>query len=75
VLEPVSNADNPSSALLRELVKAKAGGQEIAAAEEPPAATNVIDLVKVLKGSLEAARSAGSGNEPAAERKGKAPPR
>ncbi|MES9524930.1 Ku protein [Streptomyces capoamus] len=42
---------------VRELVKAKAEGQEIAAAQGPPQATNVIDLMKVLEGSIEAARS------------------
>ncbi|MFI1840224.1 hypothetical protein [Streptomyces olivaceoviridis] len=36
---------------VRELVKAKAESQEIAAAEEPPEATNVIDLMKVLEGT------------------------
>ncbi|KUN17672.1 DNA repair protein [Streptomyces corchorusii] len=44
---------------VRELVKAKAEGQEIAATEEPPEATNVIDLMK----------------EPAGERKERAAPR
>nr|BFD80753.1 Ku protein [Streptomyces sp. Xyl84] len=51
---------------VRELVEAKAEGQEIAVAEEPPEATNVIDLMKVLEGSLQAARSGRGGKEPAA---------
>lgn len=54
---------------VRELVKAKAEGQEIAVSEEPPEATNVIDLMKVLEGSLQAARS-GRG-EPASRTTGK----
>ncbi|MFE1859313.1 non-homologous end joining protein Ku [Streptomyces anandii] len=54
---------------VRELVKAKAEGQEIAVSEEPPEATNVIDLMKALEGSLQAARS-GRG-EPASGTTGK----
>ncbi|WP_338057997.1 non-homologous end joining protein Ku [Streptomyces dangxiongensis] len=42
---------------VRELVKAKAEGQEIVTAEGPPEATNVIDLMKVLESSLRSARS------------------
>ncbi|MDX2593735.1 Ku protein [Streptomyces sp. WI03-4A] len=53
---------------VRELVKAKAEGQEVAVAEAPPEATNVIDLMQVLEGSLEAARS-GRGGKETAERK------
>ncbi|QTD96055.1 Ku protein [Streptomyces cyanogenus] len=60
---------------VRELVRAKAEGQEIVAAEEPPEATNVIDLMKVLEGSLQAARSGRGGKEPAGERKEKTGPR
>ncbi|MEW2512914.1 Ku protein [Streptomyces sp. NPDC046870] len=60
---------------VRELVKAKAEGQEIAAAEEPPEATNVIDLMKVLEGSLKAARSGRGGEEPAGGREEEAAPR
>nr|WP_306433546.1 Ku protein [Streptomyces canarius] len=59
---------------VRRLVRAKAEGQLIEAAEEPPEATNVIDLMKVLEGSLKAARS-GRGKEPAGEREEKAAPR
>ncbi|KAB2976541.1 Ku protein [Streptomyces sp. SS1-1] len=42
---------------VRELVRAKAEGQEITPAEEPPAATNVVDLMEVLQGSIDRARS------------------
>ncbi|MFK4066472.1 Ku protein [Streptomyces sp. NPDC029674] len=41
---------------VRELVRAKAEGQEIEAAEEAPQATNVVDLMEVLQGSLDRAR-------------------
>ncbi|MET7429841.1 MULTISPECIES: Ku protein [Streptomyces] len=60
---------------VRELVKAKAEGRQIAAAEEPPEATNVIDLMRVLEGSLRSARSGRGGKEQAGERKGRAAPR
>lgn len=56
---------------VRELVKAKAEGQEIAVAEAAPEATNVIDLMKVLEGSLQAART-GRGEKGAAGQKRKA---
>ncbi|MFI0813898.1 non-homologous end joining protein Ku [Streptomyces echinatus] len=59
---------------VRDLVKAKAEGQEIATAEAPPQATNVIDLMKVLEGSLQAARS-GRGGEEQAKQKSKPAPR
>ncbi|GAA2415667.1 Ku protein [Streptomyces coeruleofuscus] len=49
---------------VRELVKAKAEGQEIAAAEEPPEATNVVDLMQVLQGSIDAARGRHAGGQP-----------
>jgi DNA end-binding protein Ku len=42
---------------VRELVKAKAEGQEIAAAEEAPAATDVVDLMQALQGSIDQVRS------------------
>ncbi|MFB7593975.1 Ku protein [Streptomyces sp. NPDC056160] len=42
---------------VRELVRAKAEGQEITPAAEPPQATNVVDLMDVLRGSVERARS------------------
>jgi DNA end-binding protein Ku len=41
---------------VRELVKAKAEGQEVAAAEEAPTATNVVDLMRALQGSIDQAR-------------------
>ncbi|MFE8978956.1 Ku protein [Streptomyces cyaneofuscatus] len=42
---------------VHELVRAKAEGQEVAPAEEAPAATNVVDLMEVLQGSIDRARS------------------
>ncbi|WP_438489630.1 Ku protein [Streptomyces sp. S186] len=39
-----------------ELVAAKAKGQEVAGTEEPPAATNVVDLMETLRNSVEEAR-------------------
>ncbi|KUN79122.1 DNA repair protein [Streptomyces bungoensis] len=54
---------------VRELVRAKAEGQEIAVAQEPPTATNVIDLMKVLEGSIEAART-GRGEQRTGEPRG-----
>ncbi|MFG6300461.1 non-homologous end joining protein Ku [Streptomyces rochei] len=54
---------------VRELVRAKAEGQEVAVAEEAPQATNVVDLMDVLRGSLERAGGA-RGGKPAAESKG-----
>ncbi|POX57341.1 Ku protein [Streptomyces sp. Ru71] len=59
---------------VRELVKAKAEGREIAVAEAPPEATNVIDLMKVLEGSLQAARTGRSSKE-TGRQKGKPAPR
>ncbi|MFD5587291.1 Ku protein [Streptomyces sp. NPDC127063] len=44
---------------VRELVQAKAKGEGVTPAEEAPAATNVIDLMKVLESSLDNARSGG----------------
>ncbi|WP_406486347.1 Ku protein [Streptomyces sp. NBC_01563] len=41
---------------VRELVRAKAEGEEIAAAEEAPQATNVDDLMELLRGSLDQAQ-------------------
>jgi DNA end-binding protein Ku len=55
---------------VRELVRAKAEGEEITGGEEPPQATNVIDLMKVLEGSLESARSGRAGRSDRAERAG-----
>ncbi|MDQ0408190.1 Ku protein [Streptomyces sp. NBC_01723] len=58
---------------VRELVRAKAEGEEIAVAEEAPRATDVVDLMDVLRGSLEQARGAG-GKRPSAPRKKAAAP-
>ncbi|MGI5413906.1 Ku protein [Streptomyces chartreusis] len=44
---------------VRELVKAKAEGEEIAVAEEAPQGTNVLDLMSVLEDSLEQAGGTG----------------
>ncbi|MFE7436670.1 Ku protein [Streptomyces tendae] len=44
---------------VRELVRAKAEGEEVAVAEEAPGATNVVDLMEALRGSLEQAKGAG----------------
>ncbi|MFE7712311.1 hypothetical protein ACFU6I_42690 [Streptomyces sp. NPDC057486] len=48
-------------------MRARTEGQEIAAAEEAPQATNVVDLTALLQGSLDQARGAGD-REPAAPR-------
>ncbi|MEU6447133.1 Ku protein [Streptomyces sp. NPDC046979] len=58
---------------VRELVRAKAEGEEIAVAEEAPRATDVVDLMDVLRGSLEQARG-GGGKRPSAPRKKAAAP-
>ncbi|MFE6286657.1 Ku protein [Streptomyces sp. NPDC057877] len=50
---------------VRELVRAKAEGQEVEVAEEAPAATDVIDLMDVLQGSLDRAARGSEGREPA----------
>ncbi|WP_405888137.1 Ku protein [Streptomyces longwoodensis] len=55
---------------VRELVRAKAEGEEITGGEEPPQATNVIDLMQVLEGSLESARSGRAGRSDRVERAG-----
>ncbi|MEV5010087.1 Ku protein [Streptomyces sp. NPDC055692] len=57
---------------VRELLKAKVEGQEIATAEEPPEATNVVDLMMVLEESLQAAGRGGQARSD--EQKGKAAP-
>ncbi|MFD6171134.1 non-homologous end joining protein Ku [Streptomyces coeruleorubidus] len=57
---------------VRELVKAKAEGQAIAAAEEPPEATNVVDLMQVLQGSIDAARGRRAGGQPRQKKTGPA---
>ncbi|MGV9288950.1 non-homologous end joining protein Ku [Streptomyces sp. NPDC003719] len=50
---------------VRDLVRAKAEGKEVALAEEPPTATDVVDLMDVLRGSLERAKSGGGKRSPA----------
>ncbi|MEW2263413.1 Ku protein [Streptomyces sp. NPDC047853] len=50
---------------VRELVRAKAEGQEVAVAEEAPPATNVVDLMEALRGSLE--QAGGSGGQATAK--------
>ncbi|MFJ4283976.1 hypothetical protein [Streptomyces massasporeus] len=55
---------------MRELVKAKAEGQEVAAAEGAPAATNVVDLMQALQDSIDQARG---GREKATGPKSKQP--
>ncbi|MFI8895489.1 non-homologous end joining protein Ku [Streptomyces paradoxus] len=51
-----------------ELVKAKAEGHEVAAAEEAPAATNVVDLMQALQGSIDQAHG-GERKRPGSARK------
>ncbi|WP_254395525.1 hypothetical protein [Streptomyces sp. AC512_CC834] len=58
---------------VRELVRAKAEGEEAAVAEEAPQATNVVDLMEVLRGSLEQAK--GGERAPASRNKATAPSR
>ncbi|MFJ8191939.1 Ku protein [Streptomyces sp. NPDC096094] len=53
---------------VRELVRAKAEGKEVAVAEEAPRATNVVDLMEVLQGSLEQAKGTGGSQAPAKTR-------
>ncbi|MGW5787952.1 non-homologous end joining protein Ku [Streptomyces sp. NPDC003757] len=55
---------------VRELVRAKAEGQEVAVAEEAPRATDVVDLMEVLRGSLEQAQGAGGKRTPKKADKG-----
>jgi DNA end-binding protein Ku len=58
---------------VRKLVRAKAEGQEIAVAEEAPAATNVVDLMQVLQGSIDQARGgSGAGGESRTKKPGPA---
>ncbi|CAM5551525.1 Non-homologous end joining protein Ku OS=Streptomyces tendae OX=1932 GN=ku PE=3 SV=1 [Streptomyces tendae] len=58
---------------VRDLVRAKAEGQEVAVAEEAPRATDVVDLMEVLRGSLEQAQGAGGKRTPKkADKDGKA---
>lgn len=55
---------------MRELVRTKAEGQEIAAAEEAPQDTNVVDLMALLQGSLDQAQGSQE-KEPTAPQKRK----
>jgi hypothetical protein len=52
-------------------VRVKAEGEEVALAEEPPQATNVVDLMQVLQNSLAQAAGAAGGGKPAPSRKAK----
>jgi DNA end-binding protein Ku len=54
---------------VKELIEAKRSGGEVTAAEAAPAATNVIDLMEVLRRSVENARRDRSATEPAARPK------
>ncbi|MET8663481.1 Ku protein [Streptomyces tendae] len=54
---------------VRELVRAKAEGEEVAVAEAAPEATNVVDLMEVLRGSLEQAKGAGGTGEGPGDKK------
>ncbi|WP_406431040.1 Ku protein [Streptomyces sp. NBC_01589] len=58
---------------VRELVRAKAEGQEIAVAEEAPQATNVVDLMELLQGSLDQAQGSREREPTAPQQKKKAP--
>lgn len=70
---------------VRELVRAKAEGQEIAVAEEAPQAINVVDLMALLQGSLDQAqgsrekrirpRRSRKRRCPSRRRRGRPPPR
>ncbi|MDI3419096.1 non-homologous end joining protein Ku [Streptomyces luteolus] len=53
---------------VHELVRAKAEGHEVEAAEDAPEATNVIDLMDALRGSLDHARKLKGGRKKAAGR-------
>ncbi|MGW3990767.1 non-homologous end joining protein Ku [Streptomyces sp. NPDC004830] len=57
---------------VRELVKAKAEGQEVAVAEGPPEATGVVDLMAVLESSLAQAGASGGGKRSGSRRSGSA---
>ncbi|WP_406423699.1 Ku protein [Streptomyces sp. NBC_01589] len=64
---------------VRELVRAKAEGEEIAVAEEAPQATNVVDLMALLQGSLDQAQGSREEESTAPQQKRtatkKAPPK
>ncbi|WP_217140313.1 Ku protein [Streptomyces sp. AC627_RSS907] len=50
---------------VRELVRAKAEGEQVAPAQEAPPATNVVDLMDVLRSSLDRAKGTGGRPSPA----------
>ncbi|WP_040894973.1 non-homologous end joining protein Ku [Streptomyces griseoaurantiacus] len=52
---------------VRELVRAKAEGQEVAATEEAPEATDVLDLMTALQGSIDRAGGASRDKRPGRE--------
>ncbi|MFD7945875.1 hypothetical protein [Streptomyces sp. NPDC059744] len=64
---------------MRNLVRAQAEGQGITAAEEAPQATNVVDLMALLQGSLDQAQGSREKEPPAAQQRKtaarKAPPK
>ncbi|WP_055468698.1 Ku protein [Streptomyces ardesiacus] len=60
---------------VRELVRAKAEGEEVAVAEEAPGATNVVDLMEALRGSLEQAQDTGGKRAAGGRNKTTAPAR
>ncbi|WP_031039013.1 Ku protein [Streptomyces sp. NRRL F-5650] len=60
---------------VRELVRAKAEGEEVAVADEAPGATNVVDLMEALRGSLEQAQDTGGKRAAGERKKGTAPAR
>ncbi|MDT0611220.1 non-homologous end joining protein Ku [Streptomyces lancefieldiae] len=53
---------------VRELVRAKAEGEQVAVAQEAPRATNVVDLMDVLQSSLDRAKDTGGRRPPAKAR-------
>ncbi|MFF9896591.1 Ku protein [Streptomyces longispororuber] len=55
---------------VRELVRAKAEGEEVEAAQEAPRATDVVDLMDLLEGSIERARGGGRGGRRGGRRGG-----
>ena len=72
--DPDAYTDSYSTAL-RELVKAKASGRTIVAAEAPVPADNVVDLMEALKRSVQEERGTTKAKKPARETKPTAPAR
>lgn len=60
---------------VKELVKAKRKGEEVAVEAEPPEATNVIDLTEALRRSVEQAGARSSGKPTHGRRRARAPAR